>query len=156
MVATVEADEPLDVLRGLVAGAMQAPEAEPPRRARPAEIDNLEARLGCGIPPLLRAWLSVCRGAPVGPGGLFGPRPDKPELDMGWTRDLYPQWAESGLLPVAGDGCGNYYVLAGDGTVGFVDTMKDPGRIDRRVADDLLSFTASLLASDQDPGRAAS
>ena len=74
---------------------------------------------------------------------------------MARMRDLYPQWAESGLLPVAGDGCGNHYVLAG-GTVGFVDTMKDPDRIDHRVADELLSFMTGLLASDQDPGSATS
>jgi hypothetical protein len=75
---------------------------------------------------------------------------------MARMRDLYPQWAESGLLPAAGDGCGNYYVLAGEGTVGFVDTMKDPDRIDHRVADELLSFMTGLLASDQDPGSATS
>jgi hypothetical protein len=44
--------------------------------------------------------------------------------------------------------------LTADGTVGFVDTMKDPGRIDRQVAGDLLSFMTDLLADDQDPGRA--
>jgi hypothetical protein len=53
----------------------------------------------------------------------------------------------------AGDGCGNCYVLTADGTVGFVDTMKDPGRIDRQVAGDLLSFMTGLLAGDQDIGR---
>jgi hypothetical protein len=155
-VTIVKAGEALEVLRGLVAGAIRAPDDEPPRGAGPAELDDLQARLGCGIPPPLRAWLSVCRGARIGPGGLFGPRPDAPSLDMAWMRDLYPQWAESGLLPVAGDGCGNYYVLAEDGTVGFVDTMKDPDHIDRRVAGNLLSFMTSLLASDQDPGGATS
>jgi hypothetical protein len=38
-------------------------------------------------------------------------------------RDPYPEWARLGWLRVAGDGCGNYYVLRKDGTVGFVDTM---------------------------------
>jgi hypothetical protein len=73
---------------------------------------------------------------------------------MARRRDLFPEWAEQGWLPVAGDGCGNYYVLTADGTAGFVDTMKGPGRIDRQVADDLLSFMTGLLADDQDPGRA--
>jgi hypothetical protein len=45
------------------------------------------------------------------------------------------------------------YVLTADGTVGFIDTMKDPSRIDRQVAGDLLSFMTGLLASDQDLGR---
>lgn len=155
-VTIVAADEALEVLRRLVAGAVRAPDDEPPRGAEPAELVDLEARLGCGIPPVLRAWLSICRGARIGPGGVFGARPDDPSMDMAWMRDLYPQWAGSDLLPVAGDGCGNYYILAADGTVGFMDTMADPDRIDRRVANDLLSFMTSLLASEQDPGRAAS
>jgi hypothetical protein len=64
---------------------------------------------------------------------------------------LFPSWLEQGWLPVAGDGC-NYYVLAEDGTVGFVDTMYDPGQIDRLGAGDLLSFMIDLLARDQGPG----
>jgi len=70
-------------------GAIRAPEDEPPRGAGPAELDNLQAMLGCGIPSVLRAWLSVCRGAAIGPGGVFGPRPDAPSLDMAWRRDLF-------------------------------------------------------------------
>ncbi len=150
----MKADGSLEVLRELAAGAVRALEEGPPQGAEPAELDSLQARLGCIIPPVLRAWLSVCRGAGIGAGGVFGPRPDRPSLDMAQRRDLFPEWAEQGWLPVAGDGCGNCYVLTADGTVGFVDTMKDPGRIDRQVAGDLLSFMTDLLADDQDPGRA--
>jgi hypothetical protein len=57
------------------------------------------------------------------------------------------------VTPVAGDGRGNYYVLAKDGTVGFVDTMKDPDRLDRQVASDLLSFVIELLAHDREVDR---
>lgn len=49
------------------------------------------------------------------------------KLDIAWRRDLYPERAKLGRLPVVGDGCGNYYVLPEDGTVGFIDTVKDPG-----------------------------
>jgi len=153
-VTVMKADEALEVLRGLVAGAVRAPEEEAPRGASQPEIDSLQAKLGCAIPPTLRAWLSVCRRAGIGPGGVFGPRPDRPYLDMAQRRDAFPAWAEQGWLPVAGDGCGNCYVLTADSTVSFVDTMKDPGRIDRQVADDLLSFMTGLLTGDQDLGRA--
>jgi hypothetical protein len=154
-VAVVEADgDALEVLCGLIAGAVRAPEDEFPRGAGPEELDSLSMRLGRGIPQILRAWLSVCRGARIGPGGVFGQRPDAPAVDMAWIRDLFPEWAELGWLPVAGDGCGNYYVLTGDGTVGFVDTMKDPGQIGRQVAGNLLLFMIDLLANDQDVGAA--
>jgi hypothetical protein len=152
-VTIMTADEALEVLPGLVAGAIRAPEEEAPRGASPAEIDSLRASLGCDIPPALRTWLAVCRGAGIGPGGVFGQRPDRPFLDMPQRRDSFPEWAERGWLPVAGDGCGNYYVLTADGAVGFVDTMKDPGQIDRQAAGDLLSFMTGLLAADQDADR---
>jgi hypothetical protein len=105
---------------------------------------------------VLRIWLSVCRGARIGPGGVFGPRPDDPGIDVASRRDPFPDWGQLGWLPVAGDGCGNYYVLSDDGTVGFVDTMQDPGKIDRQAASDLLSFMIGLLAHDQETGRASS
>jgi hypothetical protein len=130
-VTIMAADEALEVLRELVAGAVRAPEEESPRGAGPEELASLPARLGCGIPPILHAWLSVCRGAGIGPGGVFGQRPGTPFTDMAWRRDLFPEWAELGWLPVAGDGCGNCYVLTGDGTIGFVDTTRcglRPGR----------------------------
>jgi hypothetical protein len=44
---------------------------------------------------------------------------------------------------------GNYYVLAGDGIVGFVDTMSDPGSLERQVSGDLLSFMTDLLGVEQ-------
>jgi hypothetical protein len=37
----------------------------------------------------------------------------------------------TGWLPIAGDECGNYYVLTADRTIGFIDTMKNPGQLDR-------------------------
>jgi len=152
LVVVEAAAQTLEILRGLVAGAVRALEDGAPRGARAEELDSLQTRLGCLLPPALKAWLSVCRGARIGPGGLFGPRPDDPGIDMASQREFYPRWVELGWLPVAGDGCGNYYVLRDDGAVGFVDTMKDPDQIDRQVAGDLLMFMTGLLASDQESG----
>jgi len=138
-------------LRRLVAGADRAPEDDPPEGASAAELARLSDRLGRSLPPLLRSWLSICRGAAIGPGGVFGQRPDRPGLDMVSIRDLSPVWQSLGWLPVAGDGCGNYYVLTEGGTVGFVEPMSDPGRLERQVSSDLLSFMADLLAAHQVP-----
>jgi hypothetical protein len=136
-------------LRRLVAGAVRAPEDEAPSGASELEIDALESRLGRDLPLVLRLWLSVCRGAAIGPGGVFGHRPDRDFLDMPHVQALFPQWRELEWLPVASDGCGNYYVLTHDGSVGFVDTMKDPGQLDRLASSDLLSFMTGLLRADQ-------
>jgi hypothetical protein len=99
-------------LRRLVAGSVRAPGDDEPVGASAAELAVLSDRLGRSLPLALRNWLSVCRGAAIGPGGVFGERPDRPSLDMAGIRDLYPDWRTLGWLPVAGDGCGNYYVLA--------------------------------------------
>ncbi len=134
-----------------MAGAVRAPEDDPPEDASAAELAVLSDRLGRSLPPVLRSWLSICRGAAIGPGGVFGQRPDRPFLDMVRIRDLFAEWQSLGWLPVAGDGCGNYYVLAEDGTVGFVEPMNDPGRLERQVSADLLSFMTDLLSADQVP-----
>jgi hypothetical protein len=63
--------------------------------------------------------------------------------------DMYPEWRSFGWLPVAGDGFGNCYVLAQDGTIGFVEAVVDPDRIQRHVSSDLLSFMIDMLAADQ-------
>jgi len=68
---------------------------------------------------------------------------------MARISDMFPQWRELGWLPVASDGCGNYYVLARDGTVGFVEPISDPSTINRCAAPDLLSFMTGLLAPGQ-------
>ena len=136
-------------LRRLVAGADRAPEDDAPEGASAAELAVLSDRLGRTLPPALEGWLSVCRGAAIGPGGVFGQRPDRPGLDMVRIRNLFAEWQPLGWLPVAGDGCGNYYVLVEDGTVGFVEPMSDPGRLERQVSADLLSFMAELLAAEQ-------
>ena len=136
-------------LRRLVAGAVRAPEDNAPEGASAAELAALADRLGHSLPPVLRCWLSVCRGAAIGQGGVFGHRPDEPFLDMVKNLDRYPEWRSLGWLPVAGDGFGNFYVLAQDGTIGFVDTMIDPHRLERHVSDDLLSFMTDMLAADQ-------
>jgi SMI1 / KNR4 family (SUKH-1) len=136
-------------LRRLAAGAVRAAEDDEPEGASAAQLAILSDRLGHRLPPALRSWLSVCRGAAIGPGGVFGERPDRPSLDMAGIRDLFPEWRTLGWLPVAGDGCGNYYVLTLDGIVGFVDAMSDPGRLERHVSADLLSLMTDLLAADQ-------
>jgi hypothetical protein len=38
---------------------------------------------------------------------------------------MYPQGRALGWLPVASDGRGNYYMLAGDGSVGFIESIND-------------------------------
>src|SRR4051812_19389544 len=116
------------------------PDAAPQRGATPAELDDLEARLSQPLPTALREWLVIINGDTIGEGGVLGARPDAPHLDIARLRELHNEWADCSWIPVASDGAGNYYLLAGDGTVGFVEPMADPGAIQRTVAASLRDF----------------
>ena len=133
----------------LVNGAQRAPEEPHIRGASPEDLHHLEERLARRIPIQLRDWLLICNGAGIGPGGFFGNRADRPSLDLPAVLALYPEWHDQGWLPVAGDGCGNYYVLQPSGQVGFVDTMNDPASIEPPSYPDLFTFAEALLRSDQ-------
>src|SRR5579885_3673948 len=95
----------------LVHRAPRAPEDAIPGGASLETIEAFEARLGRPIPSELRAWLLRCNCPPIGPGGLFGLCPENDYLDIEAHYRLHPLWREKGWIPVAGDGCGDYYVL---------------------------------------------
>lgn len=83
-----------------------------PAGASEEDLRAAENRLGFPLPLTLRDWLKGCNGSLVGPGGLLG-------------------WIERKLVPVAGDGYGNYYVMAvsqgpAADPIVFVDTVRDP------------------------------
>ena len=113
------------------------------------ELADLERRLNRSLPGELIDWLRVCKGEAIGPGGLYGARPDVSHLDMAEELNHHNNWRTRGWLPVAGDGCGNAYVLITErgstGGVGFVDTMTDVDAIDYIVASDLWHFLRFLL-----------
>lgn len=135
----------------LIHGAVRAPQ-EILEGASPGQLARLEERLGRPLPEELATLLTICNGGAIGPGGIYGQRPDETFLDLPSILAMFPEWAEAGWLPVAGDGCGNYWVLLGDGRVGFVDTMSDPGALDRVTDPDLFSFVERILVDDQVAG----
>jgi hypothetical protein len=132
----------------LVRGAVAAPE-ETIRGATQTEISELERRLGRPIPEQLHDFLMICNGARIGPGGFFGQRPADPDIDLPAIGALWPDWKQKGWLPVAGDGCGNYFVMTTDGQVGFVDTMANPDTFEGEPFPDLFTCIESLLEDDQ-------
>ncbi len=94
-------------------------------------------------------WLRICKGEAICAGGVFGARPDRENLDIAAHLTLHPYWRELGWLPVAGDGCGNYYVFINSGRlrgkVAFVDTMSDPNSVEEIAGPNLWTFLRSLL-----------
>lgn len=131
----------------LVNGAVRPPDADAPRGATTADLDELADRLGRPVPKELSAWLEICRGERIGPGGMYGARPDDPFVDVAERTPL--AWAANGWVAVAGDGCGGTYVLTDDGSIGFVDPMRSIDELDAVVAPDLWSFVIGTLERDQ-------
>jgi cell wall assembly regulator SMI1 len=134
---------------GLLPQLPRAPEQPSPGGASEAELADLARRTQTSLPDDLTAWLQVCKGEAVGPGGVFGTRPDEDHLDIAAHLALHPQWRSNGWLPVAGDGSGNCYVLLTTdplaGFVAFVDTADDPTRLAYLVATNLWQFLLFLF-----------
>ncbi|GIE89597.1 hypothetical protein Are01nite_60770 [Actinoplanes regularis] len=120
-----------------------------PGGASEHELADLERRLGGPLPRDLAEWLRICKGEAICAGGVFGARPDQDHLDIAAHLAFHPRWRELGWLPVAGDGCGNYYVFINSGQllgkVAFVDTMSNPNTIEKIVGNNLWIFLRSLL-----------
>ena len=63
-------------------------------------------------------------------------------------------WKSKKWIPIAGDGCGNYYLLATSHEYGrgrpvfFVDTHEDPNEPSYLVASDLWHFMSFLLRKE--------
>jgi cell wall assembly regulator SMI1 len=126
-----------------------------PPGASPAEIVTLEATIGISLPPLLRKWLSTSNGPFVGPGGIAGINPKREDRDIPWLLELFPSWKSNRWIPIAGDGCGDYYVVStqnefGDGEpVLFIDVHDgDDSRPTFIAASNVWRFLRFLLLKD--------
>jgi DNA-binding SARP family transcriptional activator len=129
-------------LLGLLAQAPRPPDDPPVRGAAEDEIAAVAARCPVRLPESYVSWLRFCNGSAAGPGGIFG---TGTVLE---TFEIFPGWAELGRIPVASDGCGNYYVLdAASGAVYFADTMEGDD-FSYLVGSDLPHFLRFLLSRE--------
>lgn len=115
-----------------LATQVPAPPGEPlPPGLSDGEIDGFNSRTGLSIPPELREWLRFTNGPCIGPGGVYGIRPQREHLDMEGVYEFLPEFKENGWLPLGTDGCGDYYVLALASTqlrpVYFIDGYQKKG-----------------------------
>jgi hypothetical protein len=141
---------------GLLPRLSLSPEDRLPGGATWEQIARLEASIDTPLPGQLVEWLSVCNGPNVCQGGVFGIRPDDLFLDIEDRWKALPDWCQGRCLPVAGDGCGNTYVLdlrggsTDEPAVFFIDhedegVLTEPSYI---VASDLWHFLRFLFRDD--------
>lgn len=136
---------------GLLSCLPVAPGYRLPTGATPESIEAAERRIGIPFPTELRNWLQHCNGPCVGPGGLLGINTPKPAFDLEFCLAGHQGWKERGFLPVAGDGCGNYYVMIRQlggppmRPIVFIDTIQNPLNPAYVVASDLWHFLRFLF-----------
>jgi hypothetical protein len=100
-----------DDILALLKAVPQPPEGIPPG-IQLGEIRAFEEELGFAFPPPFRKWLEITNGPCVGPGGLCGIRTLRDIQDIAKVFESHPQWKNRRWVPVAGDGCGDFYLMA--------------------------------------------
>ena len=119
--------------------------------AKPELLHGFTVRTGLVIPKELSDWLGVVNGARIGPGGVFGIRPDDPYCDIESTLNVYPTWRTNGWIPVASDGCGNYYLAGAENgatPVYFNETVCDDRTLTYVVSSGIWEFLWFLFTED--------
>lgn len=132
----------------------KAPEDLIPTGVSSETMEQFELRTGVLLPGMMRDWLSLTNGPCIGPGGFYGIQPLRSDLDMECYWELFPVWKQKKWLLVAGDGCGNYYIMPTQKEFGagfpvlFIETMEDSDSPIYVVASDLEHFVVGILQEE--------
>ena len=138
-------------LKQLVFQVPSPPNEQLPRGATEEAVSAFEGRTGLAVPARLREWLRFINGPCIGPGGLLGIGTHRSSLDIEEVLRWYPRWRDNGWIPVAADGCGNYYVLntkESGSAVYFVDTALDADHLAYVVGSNLWRFLWFILKAE--------
>jgi len=146
----------LDVVRisELLRKVPKPPEDSTPIGADTNAIHEFELRTGIYLPVDLREWLQIANGPCVGPGGMYGIRPACQHLNIESYLALFPSWTATKWIPVAGDGCGNYYIMPTQNEYGvgnpivFIDTSIACDKPTFIVASDIEHFIISIIENE--------
>jgi hypothetical protein len=138
----------LERIKELLSQVPRAPDEPIPSGLTDEVVLEFEKRAGLSMPPEQAGLLRLSNGPCVGPGGIYGVRSTRHSLDIEEFYESYPGWKHRGWVPVAGDGCGNYYVALhadDEWPVVFIDTMQDAEQPAFVVASGVLAFVVFLL-----------
>ncbi|MEO7299408.1 MAG: SMI1/KNR4 family protein [Verrucomicrobiota bacterium] len=113
------------------------------------QIRDFELETSIKLPTEIRELMDLCNGALVKPGGICS------LSEMVSAYSYFPKWMGKGWLPVATDGCGDYYVLdtreiiqtSSTHPIYFVDQI-DYDRGNYIVASGLWEFLRFLLEDE--------
>lgn len=144
---------------GLLERVPREPGTELPGAAPESDLRAFEEDLGYSLPPDLKRWLKVSNGPNVGPGGFFGVGAVPKHLSIPACLSMFPDWKALRWIPIAGDGCGNYYVQVLSGAFGpgcpvvFVEPMSGSNEVAYAVASTVPLFVIGLLRQELERSR---
>jgi SMI1 / KNR4 family (SUKH-1) len=117
-----------------------------------AAVREFERNHRLRIPAQVRRWLSQTDGLAIGPGGIYGIGGTRDFLKISHYLEIFPHWIKRQWLPIASDGCGNYYVAVLGSAPGepicFIDVSEDEHSLTYCVASDFEHFIGFLLGED--------
>ena len=117
-------------------------------------LATLRLALPCPIPDELQQWLLRCNGTYAGQGGIYGHCPNDKFIDILAHYELYPEWKKAGWIPIASDGCGNYYLIdqfdesVSNNPILFVEPFSTQGFAGYAVGSGLWIFLKMMLTRE--------
>jgi hypothetical protein len=135
----------------------KAPRDTLPTGATSEQLNAFPQRTGIQLPPELSSWLSISNGPCIGHGGFFGLEASRKDLDIYQYLALCPSWKKKKWIPMASDGCGNFYVVPTNGEFGagfpvvFVDVGESFDLPAYIVASGVVKFIRFLLERELGP-----
>jgi hypothetical protein len=124
-----------------------APSAEAESKRR-----KYEAALGFPFSPQLAHWSDRFGADMFGPEGLSHVEDDDEGQGVIARTTAHPEWVGQGWVPIAGDWCGNYYVVdtkQPSEPVYFIDSFEDVGVPTYVAASSLKRFVELFSKHDQ-------
>ena len=75
------------------------------------DFNEFESKFQIKLPDELKEWLMLCNGAPLQPGDVYGINSPNSSLNISNFYKIFTEWPLLKWIPLASDGCGDYYVL---------------------------------------------
>ncbi|MCC5875111.1 MAG: SMI1/KNR4 family protein [Candidatus Sumerlaeia bacterium] len=138
-------------IRDFLASLQPSTGQEPSSHLTESDLRSVEQSLGLMIPREIKDWLMVINGSFVGSQVFLGIGTSNSFLDLVPVLQDYPEWKSRAWIPVASDGCGNYYVASGINSlcpVVFVDTAFDFSKPAYVVSTALRRFLYEFIKSE--------
>jgi len=152
-----EAGNFLCELHDLLDAAPKKLDLHVPTHGTQKDLDLVRTVIGSEELYELEIWIMICRGPVLLRSPLVGFGWENSKNEPFHYRDIldgYPEWATLKWVPIANDGCGNYYVFPltesfqGLRPVFSVYVSEDTTKLAEVVASNLLIFVKRLIAAE--------